>query len=571
LIRQSIFADKNNKKSEEKVRDLTYLHRDLLALVTLFVVVLFTRYLFAGQVLYHWDSINFAFALQHFDVAEAQPHVPGYILYVLLGRVVNFFVGDAQTTLVGISVVSSGLAVASLYLLGRDMFNRWVGAAAALFLAASPLFWFYGEIALPHSLDTFAVIFSVWLFYRLVKGEGWFSTFWAAAAAAAWFGIAGGLRPQTQLFLMPLALYTAWRIGFLRSLVSASVLFVVNLAWLIPLIVLNGGVGAYLEVFGNFSEYFNTTTSVFHGAGMLGLARNLRKLVTYSLYGWGFAIFPFAIAASLWLFSRLRQIRLNWKSNKRRLLSWNFFRLGDTHLWFFMLWFGPVLMYYTFIHMGQQGLVFVYMPAMMLLSAAALYYLVGSKATVRKVAAGAVVLANAMIFMAAPTEPLGGSFRLLTNQTIQHHDKSHLILLEGIRDNFSPENTIIVASWWRFPEYYLSDYPLLHYNIRPRGEVDEGRSNLADQTVDRAKEMGIMVDPYGYLNIDPAWWGVIPDQHGNYYLLLFDNVLADFNLSKDRHKSLTLPDGRKITYFSISIEERFYLGSEFFDVIRINN
>jgi hypothetical protein len=568
VIRQSVYADKKNGDRKGEVREVSFLYRDIAILSGLFLAALVTRLLFTGQVLYHWDSINFAFSLQHFDVAEAQPHVPGYILYVLLGRIVNIFVGDAQTALVSISVVSSGLAVAALYLLGRDMFNRRVGIIAALFLAASPLFWFYGEIALPHSLDTFAVIFSVWLFYGLVKGEGWFSTYWAAAAAAAWFGIAGGLRPQTQLFLLPLAMYTAWRIGFKRSLVSFSVLFGVNLAWFVPLIVLNGGVVAYIEVFGNFSEHFNTTTSVFHGAGMLGLARNVRKLVTYSLYGWGFAILPFAAALSLGLLSLMRRFRSERFSGRRKLLSWGFFLVEDPRLWFFLLWFGPVLVYYTFIHMGQQGLVFVFLPALMLLSAAGLYSFITST-TARQAITGGVLVANALVFMTVPTEPFGGNFRLLTYDTIRNHDNSHLALLEGIRENFNPEHTIIVASWWRFPEYYLSDYALIHYNIRPRGEVDEGQSKLADQTVDWAKDLGIMVDPYGYLNIDPAWLGIKPDPAGNYTLLLFDNVLADFNLVQERHERVTLPDGRRMTYFSISVGERFYLGSEYFDVIKI--
>jgi hypothetical protein len=571
LIKQSAFADNKNKKSKRKIEALTDLQLDLIAVGTLFLVVLFTRVAFAGQVLYHWDSINFAFGLQHFDVSEAQPHVPGYILYVLLGRAVNLFVNDAQTALVSISVVSSGLAVASLYLLGRDMFNRWVGAGAALFLASSPLFWFYGEIALPHSLDTFAVIFSVWLFFRLIRGDGWFSSYWAAAAAAAWFAIAGGLRPQTQLFLMPLALYTAWRIGFKRSLVSFSVLLILNLAWLVPLIVLTGGLGAYIEVFGNFSEHFNTTTSVFHGAGAQGLIRNLRKLVTYSLYGWGIAVLPFALATMVWLFSLRKWISSKWKIYRRGLLSWSAFLVEDTRIWIFLLWFGPVLMYYIFIHMGQQGLVFVFLPALMLLSATALYYITGRKTRIMQASAGVIILANAVIFTMVPTEPLGGGLRLLTYDTIKNHDSTHLILIDGIQEKFSPDHTIIMASWWRFPEYYLSEYPLIHYNIRPRGELDEGRSNLADQTVDRAKDMGIMVDPYGFLNIDPVWLGVTPDQDGKYYILLFDNILAEFNLFDERHETITLADGRRLVYFLIRADERLYLGAEFFYTIELVN
>ena len=47
-----------------------------------------------------------------------QPHIPGYPLYVLLGRAVNAWAGDAQRALVTISAISSGLAVAAAFVLG---------------------------------------------------------------------------------------------------------------------------------------------------------------------------------------------------------------------------------------------------------------------------------------------------------------------------------------------------------------------------------------------------------------------------------------------------------------------
>ena len=57
---------------------------DVIAVVSLFGLTLITRLPFSGAILYHWDSINFALALEHFDVALGQPHIPGYLLYVLL-------------------------------------------------------------------------------------------------------------------------------------------------------------------------------------------------------------------------------------------------------------------------------------------------------------------------------------------------------------------------------------------------------------------------------------------------------------------------------------------------------
>src|SRR5262249_51938782 len=157
-------------------------------------------------------------------------------LYVLLGRIVNAALGDPQRALVAISAVSSGLAVAALCLLGRRMFGRGTGIAAALLLAASPLFWFYGAIALPHCLDALMVIGAVWLLYEIRRGAAALTV-----PAALWLGIAGGLRPQTQLFLAPLAFYAGCYLDWRRRILGVAVLAAIDLLWFVPLIELSGG------------------------------------------------------------------------------------------------------------------------------------------------------------------------------------------------------------------------------------------------------------------------------------------------------------------------------------------
>ena len=114
-------------------------HRDgTLLVVGLALADLLTRWATRSQVLYHWDSVNFALALEHYDIAAHQPHPPGYILYVLLGRLVHTVVGDANGSLVLISVLSSALLVPMAYGLGRDLFDRGTGVYAALLTSPAP-------------------------------------------------------------------------------------------------------------------------------------------------------------------------------------------------------------------------------------------------------------------------------------------------------------------------------------------------------------------------------------------------------------------------------------------------
>jgi hypothetical protein len=44
-----------------------------------------------------WDSVNFALALDDFDVARHQPHPPGYAIYVAAGKLVHLVIADHAT------------------------------------------------------------------------------------------------------------------------------------------------------------------------------------------------------------------------------------------------------------------------------------------------------------------------------------------------------------------------------------------------------------------------------------------------------------------------------------------
>jgi hypothetical protein len=562
VIKDSSYTGSKSVRHSLKLAVLPRL--DLYIASGLFLVGLVSRILFAGQYLYHWDSINFAFSLERFDVASSQPHIPGYILYVFLGRAVNLFFNDAQTTFVALSIFGSSMAAACLYLLGRDMFTRQVGLAASLFLLSSPLFWFYGEIALPHALDTFVTILAVWLLYRLAKGEAWFDTPAAVVTTAAWMGIAGGLRPQTQVFLLPLALYVAWRIKWKRSILAFSILFLVNLVWFIPLMVLNGGVSRYFEIFGQFSEAFNTTTSIFASGGMWGLARNLRKLSMYTLYGWGAALIPFLLAGAYLTWKSITQ--KNSDKDHPGILTLR----RDDRLWVLFLWMAPAVAYYIFIHMGQQGLIFVFLPGLLIISAVSLFTLFHESVPYPQAFLGALIAINAYIFLELPTYPLGGQMKILTVDTIRKFDENNAVILRGIRENFSPENTMIIASWWRFPQYYLDQYPLIHFDVGGKGEFDEGQGTVADETQDALGELGLFPDELGYLTIDPEMLGLVPDQNGSYYLLLFDQVLYEFNLSQERVEILVLPDGGQLSFIKIMDQEQLYLGPEAFGIVSEN-
>ncbi len=514
--------------------------RDWMVMAGLLLLAVITRLPFTEHIFYHWDSINFAYSLQRFDIAAAQPQIPGYILYVYLARLVNWITGDAQTTLVSLSMAGGALATVALYVLGREMYSRAVGLIAALFLASSPLFWFYGEIALPHTLDAFMMTVSVWMLYRISKGDSRL-----LIPLALWLAIAGGLRQQTEVFLAPLVLYVIWRgrpwqaAGWRLSLSAFVILVFANLLWFVPLMALSGGVAGYLATMRAYTAYFDTTTSIFSSGGLFGLARNLTKLSMYTAYGWALPFIPGAVGAAEWLSQSLPQP--GWVSRT----------IHDNRGWFFVLWIGPSLGYYLFVHMGQQGLVFVYLPALLLLSALGAVQLGWERKTMGRLTLSAVILANSAIFLAAPIYPLGGAtIKLLTVDTLRQHDAFYAGRLAGIQQEFSPRSTLIISSEWRFAQYYLPDYQFVPYYLVQKWEDGEGTpQENRDQTV------------------NPAVLGLHPDNHGMYTLVLLDNDLKTYFQSSDPVSYVHLPDGSQMATVQFSSQERLYLGPYDFSIV----
>src|SRR5437870_4376668 len=167
--------------------------------IILFVVTLFTRIPFTSRFLYDQDAVQFALALEKYDVYLHQPHPPGYFVYVMLGKLINLFFHDANSSFLLLSLIGSGLTVVAVYYLGFIIFDRETGLWAAAFALTSPLLWYYGELALTYAVAAF---FNTWiaiLCWRLLQKESR-----SLYLSAVILGITGGIRQDVLIFLFPL-------------------------------------------------------------------------------------------------------------------------------------------------------------------------------------------------------------------------------------------------------------------------------------------------------------------------------------------------------------------------------
>ena len=217
---------------------------------------------FLAQSLEDIDSINFALGLRHYDIAQHQPHPPGYPVYIGIARVVlgavHLVHGGAQPAtaealaLALLSAVTGALAVVCLGVVFAA-FDRMSAAPArklwwwaTALTAASPLFWISGLRPMSDLPGLALALLSL----ALMLGNDRRASLVAGALVA---GLTAGVRVQTVLLTAPAMLLLFWtRRMRLRDVLEALVALGAGaLLWAVPLLWLSGGVDGYLAALGS--------------------------------------------------------------------------------------------------------------------------------------------------------------------------------------------------------------------------------------------------------------------------------------------------------------------------------
>jgi hypothetical protein len=121
--------------------------------------------------------------------------------------------------------------------------------------------------------------------------------------------------------------------------------------------------------------------------------------------------------------------------------------------------------------------------------------------------------------------------------------------IDAIRAHLPPAHTILLAASWRFPQYYLPEYPLVDYGIGSRWEVDEGRPTASAERW-----------------IDPVRAGAHADERQNLAIVLFDDDLTRFNRSADRLEWIPLAHGERLAVLRTRAGEGLRLLPDSFQV-----
>lgn len=219
------------------------------------------------------DSINFALALRRFDVAHHQPHPPGYPIYVALAKMAHTLVPAEAKALSVVGVVAGALSAFALSALFARIVPtpRRLSALATLLTITAPLYWFTPVRPLSDTTGL-AVALCVQAFAVSSKPDSTLLSMFSGFLG----GLAAGVRSQVAWLTLPLLLLqVARRSGNrTREAMKVGAAFVLGvLVWLIPLVALSGGVGAYARAL------FNQGSEDLSGVRMLWTTPTARQLL----------------------------------------------------------------------------------------------------------------------------------------------------------------------------------------------------------------------------------------------------------------------------------------------------
>ncbi|HLH21877.1 MAG TPA: glycosyltransferase family 39 protein [Chloroflexota bacterium] len=325
----------------------------------LFALALGMRLPYQTNTLYHWDSVLYARALAAFDVSESQPHPPGYLFYVGAARLAQLALGDANASLVAVSLLGGALAVLLTYVVGRQLFGRGAGIAAALLLATAPPFWLYSGVAYPYTVLASGSLALAGLTVAYWRGR-WRHPLWLGLL----YGLAGGFRTDLLLFLAPLlaaAHLVCWRrdrrLGTLLAPLPGAALG--TLAWLVPTAGLSQGWAVYGPLLWHQGAYVEGSYSLW-SHGWRAFQSNSWQVWGYAQEGLGLALAPLAygIGRGGWRWWRGGRPRPHWSRPTPALVL--------------VLWLAPPILFYALVHIGDRGYSFSYLPGLCIVAGAGL-------------------------------------------------------------------------------------------------------------------------------------------------------------------------------------------------------
>ena len=327
------------------------------------------------------------------------------------------------------SIVASGLAAATAYLVARRFARSGAACAGALGLGLSPIAWTFGETAVPYELLALGSI-SIAGAFHASRGRPD-----RTIAASLLWGLAAGFRQDLLVILGPLWLWTIAPVAWRDRAIAAGSVAAGCLFWLVPSALGSGRLDGYVAALAAQAGRVETMSPIASGAPQL--VSNL-SLSAYGLF-WG----SLAIGLVMLVRGLARLAAVGRSPNAT----------------FFALWIVPALVFYTFVHTGDPAYVLSVLPAIFVAFAAWLDAIGAGRPWA--IALGMVVaVAQGAFFIV--TGPYG-----LSAEALAAHDRSVHELVAVTTATPARGSVVVAQSGYLTAIYYARDRPVRYSGATP--------------------------------------------------------------------------------------------------------
>ena len=240
--------------------------------VFVFIAITYMSLAYASPFTRSWDEVDFALALNRYDMLAMQPHFPGYPYFILGATLVHVWIPDPLKALSFFNTLMALSSAIPMTLLVRRFSDTRKGMLFASLVLTSPLLWLMS--AQPMS-EAAAIAVLWWYLWSIQVGmEHPNANFWSLLPLFL-FGFLMGVR--VSFFPYGLAILLLWVEQYKRSEAKRIVkrtrliIYIIlagcfQLVWVAGLVMSEGNVAGFIKLSlaflrGHFAEWGGGVTS----------------------------------------------------------------------------------------------------------------------------------------------------------------------------------------------------------------------------------------------------------------------------------------------------------------------
>ena len=507
--------------------------------ILIFCVVFFTRLFFIADIAFHWDSVNFSYGIINYSIMEHSPQPPGYIGYILLGKLFYPFIKNPHFILVLISMIMGSVSVVLLYIISKCFVEDKTARLGMYLFMTGPLLWSYSVVAMSYTPSmTIAMIFILTGVLGIkTQRQKWFYL------SGIFYSILGSFRLTDMIFMFPLAVYFLIHVKSKHRYYISIITILISIIWFYYMLWLTGGIEIYWNLL--FDQFFY---SAWQKSPVIHPRLDLIPIISKILVG-TFWLSPGMFIIVL-LALIMRKYRRNMPKNLILLIT-----LGICPLYAFLF----------IVHIGEFGYLLLGAPFLFLGSIYLAQDLIENKMWFRMLI-GSLVVIQCFIFVDgkslskdnqeyAPKDFHTELFNYYTGDGIRYHADKLERSYRYLGSSYQPDETLIFLSLLnskydssRQLIYYLLKFTSNVWGVYPAEQTYEILSRWKDHDILFKKD--------------------IPGEIR--YIILWSRELFDKNLNQEEYPAfnIDIPGGKTIQVIYILSPTEVLLSKEGFILLK---